>query len=153
ELVRQLRGDLLRTLGTLGNDPAVQVQAADIYARSLNKPAEVDANVLAAVIPILAHCGDAGRYEEFLQRFRTAATPQEEQRYLHGLTGFQPLNLVEQTLARTLNGEFRAQDAPFVLRSLLLSVPGRELAWNFVKANWEQLNRALPVVGVRRMFE
>ena len=153
ELTRQLRGDLLRTLGTLGNDAAVQQQAADVYARYRRAPAEVDANVLAAVIPVLAHCGDAGRYEEFLQHFRTASTPQEEQRYLHALAAFQQLDLVEQTLARTLNGEFRTQDAPFLLRSLLMSVHGRELAWDFVKANWEQLNRVLPVVGVRRMFE
>src|SRR3990172_1070994 len=81
-----------------------------------------DPNVLPALIAILAHAGDAARYEEFLGRFRAAATPQEEQRYLYALAGFRQAALLEQTLARTVNGEVRTQDAPFVTRARLLSV-------------------------------
>ncbi|HXG09117.1 MAG TPA: M1 family metallopeptidase [Gemmataceae bacterium] len=153
ELTRQLRGDLLRILGTLGNDPDVQARAAEVYAHYQDRPAEADANVLAAAITILAHTGDASRYEEFLQRFRAAATPQEEHRYLYSLTAFQQPALVEQTLTRTLNGEIRTQDAPLVLRTLLLTVHGRERTWAFVKENWERMNQAFPPVGVRRLLE
>jgi puromycin-sensitive aminopeptidase len=153
ELTRQLRGDLLRTLGTLGNDPAVQAHAAELYTAPVLASPGQDANVLAAVIAILGHAGDAARYDEFLYHFRSAATPQEEQRYLYALAAFRPASLVEQTLARTLNGEIRTQDAPMVLRTLLLSVHGREQTWQFVKANWDRMNQAYPVVGIRRLFE
>ena len=78
----------------------------------------VDPNVLPALIAVLAHAGDQARYEAFLERFRAAATPQEEQRYLYALAGFQQPALVEQTLARTINGEIRTQDAPFVVRTM-----------------------------------
>ena len=57
--------------------------------------------MLPALIAILAHAGDAGRYQEFLQRFRSASTPQEEQRYLYALAGFQQAELLAQTLERT----------------------------------------------------
>src|SRR5262249_11515419 len=144
---------LLRLLGTLGDDGAVQAQAGAVYARFLQDPVAVDANVAAAAITILAHAGDAARYDEFLRRFHSAQTPQEEQRYLYALTTFRPPELVEQTLIRTLNGEIRTQDAPLVIRALLMSVHGRALAWEFVKANWEQMNRDYPVVGLRRMCE
>src|SRR5262249_31906750 len=90
---------------------------------------------------------------EFFRRFRSAATPQEEQRFLYALTAFRPADLLEQTLARTLNGEIRTQDAPMVLRALLLSVYGRERAWGFFKANWERMNQAFAPIGVRRMCE
>jgi puromycin-sensitive aminopeptidase len=153
ELTRQLRGDLLRTLGTLGEDAAVQARAAEAYARYLREPAVVDANVLAAAIPVLAHAGGRARYDEFLERFRAARTPQEEQRFLYALAAFREPALLEETLTRTLNGEVRTQDAPYVLRSLLLSVYGRRLAWTFVKENWERINREFPVTGVRRMCE
>jgi puromycin-sensitive aminopeptidase len=149
ELTAQLRGDLIRALGILGNEADVQQKAAQVYARADG----VDANVLAAVIPVLAHTGETTRYDEFVSRFRSARSPQEEQRYLHALPAFRPQNLVEQTLTRTLNGEIRTQDAPFILRSLLLSVHGREPAWTFLKANWEVMNRLFPPVGVRRMME
>jgi puromycin-sensitive aminopeptidase len=153
ELLRQLRGDLLRALGMLGNDAAVQGRAADAYAEYLRDPAAVDANVLAAVIPILAHVGDAARYDEFRNRYRAARTPQEEQRYLYALAAFRAAPLLERTLAATLDGEMRTQDAPFVLRALLMSVFARELTWNFIKVNWERMNRDYPTNGIRRMFE
>ncbi|HXG02424.1 MAG TPA: M1 family metallopeptidase [Candidatus Binatia bacterium] len=153
ELTRQLRGDLLRALGTLGNDPAVQARAAERYAAALADPTAVDPNVLPALIAVLAHAGDERRYEEFLQRFRAARTPQEEQRYLYALAGFQPRPLLDQTLERTINGEIRTQDAPFVARALLMSVYGREAAWAFVKANWDRMERLFPKHGLRRMCE
>ncbi len=150
ELTRQLRGELIRAAGTLGNDPAVQAHAAEVFAAD---PAGNDANVFAAVIPVLAHAGDARRYDEFVRHFRAAATPQEEQRYLLALAAFRAPELIDQTLARTLNGEVRTQDAPFLVRALLYGVGSRARAWPFLQANWEQMSRDYPVTGYRRMFE
>lgn len=166
ELTRQLRADLLRTLGTIGQDRDVQERAAELYGEhrrrlgggyAVSRPAAqattVDPNVLSTLITILAHVGDSTRYEEFLQRFRVAATPQEERRYLFALAEFQPAALVYQTLTRTMNGEIRTQDAPFVIRSLLMSIHGRERAWGFVKANWTTMDRQYPKTGLRRLCE
>jgi puromycin-sensitive aminopeptidase len=153
ELTRQLRGDLLRALGTLGNDHGVQARAATLYSEALEDPGAVDPNVLPALIAVLAHAGDHARYEAFLRRFRTASTPQEEQRYLYALAGFQVPDLLRQTLERTVNGEIRTQDGPFVVRAVLYNVMGRELAWEFVKSRWDQLDRLFPKHGLRRMCE
>jgi len=150
ELTRQLRGDLVRALGVLGDDRAIQARAAELYARSA---ADLDPNVLPAIIGVLAHAGEAARYDEFLKKFQSAATPQEEQRYLYALAAFRQRDLLTQTLARTINGEFRTQDAPFVARSLLTSVHGRELAWEFVKSNWDTMERQYPKAGLRRLAE
>jgi puromycin-sensitive aminopeptidase len=150
ELTRQLRGDLVRALGVLGDDRGVQARAAALYARAAG---DVDPNVLPALISVLAHAGDAPRYDDFLKRFKSAATPQEEQRYLYALTAFRQHELLTQTLQRTINGEIRTQDAPFVARSLLMSVYGRELAWDFVKSNWDTMDRLYPKAGLRRMAE
>jgi len=153
ELTRQLRGDLARALGTLGDDPAVQGEAAERYAAYVASGDDVDPNVLPALITILAHAGDGARYDEFLRRFRAAATPQEEQRYLYALAGFRQPALIGQTLARTLDGEIRTQDAPFVVRALLTSVQARELAWDFVKTNWDAMERQYPKHALRRLAE
>jgi puromycin-sensitive aminopeptidase len=153
ELTRQLRGELLRAMGTLANDRLTQARAAERYAGWLRDASSVDPNVLPALVGILAHVGDEGRYEEFLRRFRTATTPQEEQRFLYALAAFQQPALLTRTLERTINGEIRTQDAPFVVRSLLMSVYARELAWEFVKGHWEQMDRLYPKQGLRRMCE
>jgi puromycin-sensitive aminopeptidase len=153
DLIRQLRGDLLRALGTLGNDGTIQARAAELYAEALADARAVDANVLPALIAILAHVGDATRYKEFVERFRSAATPQEEQRYLYALTGFRPRPLIEDTLAKTINGEIRTQDAPFVARSMLMNVEAREVTWGFIKSQWDTMDRLYPKHGLRRMCE
>ena len=153
ELERQRRGDLLRVLGILGNDPESQARARELYARYRGDESAVDANVLPAVIAIVAFAGGEGEYGEFLERFRRARTPQEEQRYLYALAAFRQLPLLRQTLERTVSGELRSQDAPFLVRTLLGSVYAREMTWRFVKEHWRTMARQYPASAYRRMYE
>jgi puromycin-sensitive aminopeptidase len=153
DLAKQLRGDLLRALGTVGNDRPSQIKAAELYGEYTKNPAAVDPNVLPALIAILAHAGDATRYEEFCERFRAATTPQEERRYLYALGAFQSPDLLVRTLEKTINGEFRTQDAPFMVRLILMNIAGRDMAWEFVKKNWDTMDRLYPKQGLRRMCE
>jgi puromycin-sensitive aminopeptidase len=153
ELDRQLRGDLLRAFGTLGDDAEIQSRVREVYARYREDEASVDANVLPAVIAILAAAGGEPEYTEFRDRFKSARTPQEEQRYLYALAGFREPELLGRTLEMTLNGEIRSQDAPYVIRSLLVSVYSRGLAWDFVKRNWQTMARQYPESAYTRMYE
>jgi puromycin-sensitive aminopeptidase len=153
ELERQLRGDLIRALGVLGEDPAIQAEARARYARHVRDGSGVDPNVLPAIIATLACCGGDAEYEAFRARFQAARSPQEEQRYLYALAGFRQPQLVQRTLESTLNGEIRGQDAPYVVRALLASVYARGLAWDFVKAHWEEMARLYPPSGYRRMYD
>jgi puromycin-sensitive aminopeptidase len=150
-LLSQLRGELLGALGKLGSDPAIQEQALVRYTQYRTDPATVDPNIVPALVAVLAHTGDEARYEEFSERYRKAATPQEERRYLFSLAAFQSPALLARTLARAIDGEIRTQDAPFIVGAGLGNVYGRELAWAFVKKNWDQMDRLFPKQGVRRM--
>ncbi len=151
ELVRELRGDVIRALGTLGRDPEVQVHAQETYRAYRREGRHVDPNVLPALVSILAFTGDEARYEEFLDRFRKASTPQEERRYLFSLVAFRDPSLIDRTLVSTLGGEVRTQDAPFLISALLHNVYARERTWEFVKANWDRMDQAFPKSGLRRM--
>jgi len=153
ELTRQLRGDLIRVLGVLGSDEETQAQARAFYARHREHEGAGDPNILPAVISIIASVGGEAEYADFLQRFRSAKTPQEEQRYLFALAAFRDPALITQTLERTINGEVRNQDAPFLVRSLLSGVYSRALAWEFVKTHWETMARTYPGSAYRRMYE
>jgi len=153
ELTRQLRADLLRALGTLGDDPETQARAREAYARYLRDEGSLDPNLVPAVIAIVAASGDERDYAAFLDRFRQARTPQEEQRYLYALAGFRQPALLQATLERTINGEVRSQDGPYLMRALLTSVYARELAWRFLQAHWETMARQFPPNGYRRMYE
>ena len=151
DLTRQLRSELIGALGRLGNDPATQARAVELYTVSRRDPAAVDPNLLPALVSILAFIGDTARYDEFIERFKTAKTPQEERRYLFSLASFKQTALLERTLAKTLNGEIRTQDAPFIVSAVMGNVYGREQGWSFVKTNWDQMARRFPKQGLRRM--
>ena len=153
DLVRELRGDILRAMGTLGSDPDVQREARRRHAAAEGMGA-LDPNILTAVISIVAHTGGQTEYDEFLSRLKAADTPQTEQRYLRALAGFRPPELIRRTLDLSLNGQVRTQDAPFLVRDLLMGVHSRELAWAFVKAHWEEMERLYPSqTGLRRVCE
>lgn len=151
DLVKELRGDIIRALGTLGRDQTVQAQAHEAYTALQQQSRTVDPNVIPALVSILAFTGDAARYDEFTGRFRQATTPQEERRYLFSLAAFRAPELLERTLAKTLTDEIRTQDAPFLVSSLLHNVYIREKAWEFVKSNWERMDKLFPKSGLRRM--
>jgi puromycin-sensitive aminopeptidase len=151
ELTKQLRGELIGAQGKLGNDQAIQQRAAELYQDYCTDATAVDPNVVPSLVAILAHTGDATRYDEFNERFLTAPTPQDERRYLFSLAAFQPTALLERTLTRTINGEIRTQDAPFLVSAVLGNVYGRELAWAFMKTNWEKMDQMFPKQGLRRM--
>jgi puromycin-sensitive aminopeptidase len=151
ELTKQLRGELIGAQGKLGNDSAIQRHATELYRAYCDDPTAVDPNVVPALVAILAHTGDAARYDEFNERFRTAATPQEERRYLFSLAAFKPKALLERTLARTISGDIRTQDSSFLVSAILGNVYGRELAWAFLKTNWEKMDQLFPKQGLRRM--
>jgi puromycin-sensitive aminopeptidase len=153
EIVHQLRGELLRGLGTLGNDPAVQMRARELYAAHVQEPSSVGPDVLAALIAVLAYQGGEAEYDEFLGKFKTAQTPQEEQRYLYSLAGFRDTGLLRRTLQLAVSGEVRTQDAPYLVRSLLMNIHARDFAWQFVRDNWETMERQYPLGGLRRMCE
>ena len=156
ELTKQLRSELIRALGTIGNDGRIQARAAELYRAHLHDvpphaKAAIDPNIVPPIIATLAFTGDGKQYEEFFKRFRAAPTPQEERRYLYSLAAFRPADLIDRTLRHTIDGEFRTQDAPFMVSALLGSVYGRERAWAFVKKNWETMDRLFPKSGLRRM--
>lgn len=151
ELMSQLRGELIGALGKLGNDSAIQQQALEWYRQYSTDHSQVDPNIIPALVSILAHTGDDARYNEFADHSQTATTPQDERRYLFALAAFQSPTLLTRTLARTINGEIRTQDAPFVVSAVMGSVYGREQAWEFVKTNWDQMDRLFPKQGLRRM--
>jgi puromycin-sensitive aminopeptidase len=151
ELTPQLRSELIGALGRLGNDAQTQAHAAELYATACKDPNAVDPNLLPALVGILAFTGDAARYDEFSERFKKAGTPQEERRYLFSLAMFRQPDLLDRTLAKTLDGDIRTQDAPFMVSAVMSNVYGREQGWRFMKTNWDVMDRRFPKQGLRRM--
>ncbi len=153
ELVRQLRGTLIGALGTLGDDLEVQKRARDLYARFEDNPNSADRDLMPALVNILAHSGDAARYEEFKRKFKAPRTPQEEQRFLFALANFRDQDLLKKTMEMTLDGQVRTQNSPYLMHSLLINPACRYQAWDFARAHWDEMTHKYPDNALPRMCE
>lgn len=153
ELTRQLRGMVIGALGTLGEEREVQKQVADLFQAFKKDKSCVSPDLAPALVTVMAHTGDENRYNEFVKEFRSASTPQEEDRYMYALAAFRHEGLLKQTLEKTINGEVRTQNAPYLVRSVMMNTQGREAAWNFVKERWPEIVGRFPNVSITRMFE
>ena len=150
---RQLRGDLVRALGTVANDPEIQQESGRALAAGRRDPELVDAALLAAAVDVVAANGDEADFDDFLEAWRSAPTPQEEMRYLYALADFPRPELVARLYDLVLTGEIRSQNAPLLLRHALANRDcGRE-TWGFIAGNWDRLNELFASSLVVRMLE
>ncbi|MDP2669346.1 MAG: M1 family metallopeptidase [bacterium] len=153
ELDGQLRGDLLSALGTLAEHSDSQMRAKELYAEFERNPAAVDRNLVPALVAIVAYTGREKEYEKFFLNFKNAPTPQEEQRYLFALADFRDPDLIKRTLELTVSGEVRTQNAPYLMRSLLLNISESDMVWSFMKSHWEEMCKKYPDNSISRMCE
>jgi aminopeptidase N len=138
ELDRELRGDLIRTLGILGDDPETQAMAREAEALS-RSGGGVDASVAAAAVEVTAFAGGDDAFEAFRARMHDAPTPQEQDRYRGALARFRDPALMERLLALTVSDEVRPQDAPFLLSRAEANRDLGAIAWHYVRDHWDEL--------------
>lgn len=108
---------------------------------------------MAAAITVAASVGDQADFDDYVHEYRTNTNPQEQLRYLYGLTAFPTDDLVAQFRAMVLDGEVRSQDAPFALRVSLANRTSAAHTWQFIKDNWERLGELFPSAALSRMLE
>jgi puromycin-sensitive aminopeptidase len=151
DLDAELRGDLIRGLGILGDDPETQSAAREAERDPSSDPA-----VAAAAVDVVAHSGSPEDYERYRSVARDGPTPQEQRRYLDALSRFRDPELMRRTLEATMTDEIRTQDAPFVLARSTMNRDLGPQAWAFIESNWDELterfarsNHIALVVGIR----
>ena len=145
---RALRGVLFEALGVLGGDAEVAATARAVLADTRS----TDPAMVAAAVNVVAATGDDADFESFLARFREAATPQEEMRYLNALADFDDPDLMRRLLGMTID-EIRTQNAPLLLRRALTNRNQGALAWYFVAAEWDTINERFPSNSIARLLE
>jgi puromycin-sensitive aminopeptidase len=147
----ELRGQLIRAAAVLGADAAAVDRARTLYERSTQDTAAVSPPVAAACAGVVAATGDAARYDEFVERFHRAATPQERQRFLHLLAEFPTDELMDRTMTFAFSKEVRTQDAPFLIAYCIANRDQGWRAWSEVRKRWDEANTVFPTNTIRPM--
>ena len=93
------------------------------------------------VYGLSAQQGDESTYETLWRLEKDADLHEERMRLLGSLTRFESTELLQDVLKRSLSPDVRSQDTVLIVVALAGNRFGRELAWDFVKENWEEFDR------------
>ena len=143
----ELRGDLIRAMGILGDDRETQAMAREDEAQ-VRAGHPVDPVVASAAVDVVAFIGDARDYDTYVDRMREATTPQDQDRYRFALPTFRDPDLLRRTFELVESGEIRAQDGPFILQ---VAEMNRDLggdAWTYIRDHWDTLTSLFAVPNI-----
>ncbi len=149
ERTPSLRASVLRTLGTIGEDPEVRAEAARRFA---DTGSILHPDTEAAILDIVAADGGAPEFDAFLARYRAPANPQEENRYLYALASFRQPELAVRTFDLAMT-EVRTQNAPFVLQLLVANRATGRATWRRITEEWDALVARFPSNILPRMLD
>ncbi len=149
ERTPSLRASVLRTLGTVGEDPEIRAEAARRFA---DTGSILHPDTEAAILDIVAADGGEPEFDAFLARYRAPTNPQEENRYLYALASFRQAELAVRTFDLAMT-EVRTQNAPFVLQLLVANRATGRATWRRITEEWDALVARFPSNILPRMLD
>jgi puromycin-sensitive aminopeptidase len=146
DLTAKLRGLVVGLLAVQGNDADAQSRC-----RTMLDDEHTDPELAAVAAIAVASVGSDADYDDFLQRFRTAPTPQLRLRFMFALAEFPTQAQMRRTIELALSGEVKTQDAPFLLNRCIANRSHGTLAWETVRRRWPELLDRFPDNTIVRM--
>ncbi len=135
-----LRSTVLNHVGGCNDEDALR-EAASRFAAYVDDPTGVSPDIRGIVFRLAAKNGARDEYDTMWQLRAETPLQEEKVRFLYGLTSFEQQSLLEETLNRSLGDEVRVHDTVSVITLVAGNTNGRNLAWQFLKDNWKELDR------------
>jgi len=133
-----LRARLIRMLGDLG-DADILREARARFARFLDQPQTLAPELRDSVIHLVGLKADTTAYEQLLGLARASTVTSERVRYYLAAATAQDAALAKRTLALTLTSEIPVTIVGPVIGSVASAAEQPELAWQFVRDNFDVL--------------
>jgi puromycin-sensitive aminopeptidase len=133
-----LRGLLIQALGTFGAHGEVREEAVARFDSGV-----VDGDLANAVLATIGAINRPGDFDETLNRFHHAKDPQSENRYRRALAQFADKDLALRCFEMCFS-EFRLQDVPLQIISLIANPVGGAAVWERMTARWDEVTKLVP---------
>jgi len=155
---RTLRSRLFNALGFDARDTETLEQARKIADKALDNPGSVDLEMAGSTFGLAALNGDSAFYDRVIAALKNPKSPEEYYMYLFTLPQFGDQKLLQRTLEFAISPDVRSQDALGVITSVMGNPAGQQLAWDFVRQHWPEVEKAggpfasAQVVGATSVF-
>ncbi|KAL2346571.1 hypothetical protein Fmac_000571 [Flemingia macrophylla] len=137
-----LRGEILTALAVFGHDLTLDEASKRFHAflEDRNTPLFPPDIRKATYVAVMHRASKSNRvgYDSLLKIYRETDLSQEKTRILGSLASSRDPDLIHEALNFMLSSEVRSQDAVF---GLAVNREGRDVAWRWLKENWEHLTK------------
>jgi aminopeptidase N/puromycin-sensitive aminopeptidase len=139
---RTLRSRLLGALGYDARDPDALAEGKKIADKALENPESVDRELAYSAFGLAALNGDEAFYDKLMSTLKSPKSPEEYYMGLFTLARFSDPKLLQRTLDYAISPDVRSQDALRLISSVIENPAGEKLAWKFVQAHWDAVQKA-----------
>jgi aminopeptidase N len=133
-----LRASLISALGEFG-DEAILAEAERRFAGFLQNPESLPNALRDTVTHLVGISADHASYDTLLSLARKSTATNERLRYYYAAASTRDPALARATLALTLSDELPSTIVGGIINTVAFSGEQPELAWDFVKANFDTL--------------
>ena len=155
---RELRARLLTLVAGLGEDPQAIAVARKITDQTLTNDAKAasvssgagmvpDPTIASDALRIAARSGDADLFNRMQMASESSSNPQFRSTALHALALFRDPALEKRALDYAVSGKVRNQDAASLIGTELRNRDTQDLAWQYVKENWDKVQAQFTTFG------
>ena len=135
-----LRSTLLSGLGRYG-DAATLDEAARRFRRFAESGEAVHPDIRDVVLGLAARQGGRAVFDAQWAMYLEAGSEEEKVRLLRAVSHVDDGALLEELLRRSLTPDVRLHNTIPVVTSVASNRRGRDLAWSFLKENWDEFDR------------
>jgi alanyl aminopeptidase len=155
EDVKKLRPELVALVADAGEDPKLIADAQKLADKWFGDHKVVDPRMTGVVLRIAAKHGNKALWDRFYAEAKKATDRQDRARMLEAMASFQDPEIIKANHAIVLSGEFELRESSGLIGSGTSFRRGgrgkgaeakvvRAMAWEFVKANFDQIVAKLP---------
>ncbi|MBZ5525020.1 MAG: M1 family metallopeptidase [Acidobacteriia bacterium] len=140
---RLLRAELVRIMGTIGEDPETISASMKMARQYLKDPNSVDASMAQEALTVAARNGDLALFEDYVSAMGGMSAPEQFYAVGSALAEFRDPKIVERVLKSSVSDEVRTQDAAGLIAAIVRAPENQAVAWAWVKDHWAEVEKKI----------
>jgi len=137
-----LRSVVISMLGSNGKVDII-AEAKNRFARFLEDNSSLSLDLAGVVFKLVIRNGGEQEYNQILNIFETTQIPDLKIKALSCLCSSKDPELINRALNYGMSGSVRTQDIIYVFNATSSTPIGRDITWNFVRENWDNIRNVL----------
>ena len=135
-----LRSTVLSQAGNYGDTEVIE-EAKSLFKIYLDNPSSLHPDLRGLVYSLVAQSGDRTTYDQMWSLEKKSGLQEEKIRLIISLARFTNQDLLKDLLRRSLTADVRSQDTITLVSAVAANLKGRNIAWEFVKDNWDEFDQ------------